>query len=140
MSIPVSVLLVFAGWTLGSMALTVGSHRWGRIFAGRSRIADFAEYRVEGPGWYRRSLRAHANCVENLPVYGAVVVAIVATGVEAALLDTLALVLIAARVAQTVVHVALEPTDLAVAVRFTFFFVQLLAMVGMGIHVAFAAG
>ena len=26
-----------------------------------------------GPGWYRRCNRAHLNCVENLPVFGAVV-------------------------------------------------------------------
>jgi uncharacterized MAPEG superfamily protein len=52
-----------------------------------------------------RAMRAHANCVENLPVYAAIVVAIAASGVQSPMLDTLAVVLFAARVLQTVTHV-----------------------------------
>ena len=51
-------------------------------------------------------MRAHANCVENLPVYGAVVVGLVASGIRSPLLDGLAIVLLLARVCQTIVHVA----------------------------------
>lgn len=136
MSIPVLVLLAFAGWTLLSMTLTVGVYRWHRILSGHSRIVAFSEYRIEGRDWYKRALRAHANCVENLPVYGAVVVAIVATGTSAPLLDGLAVVLLVARIAQTSVHIGFPHSDLAATVRFSFFLVQLICMVWMGGYVA----
>ena len=139
MSVPVIVLLVFAGWTMLSMAVTVGSYRWGRILHGHARIGEFSEYRIEGKGWYKRALRAHANCVENLPVYAAIVVAIVATGVSSPVLDVLAVVLIAARVAQTTVHIGWEHSDTVAAVRFTFFFIQFICMLWMGAYVALQA-
>jgi uncharacterized MAPEG superfamily protein len=84
-------------------------------------------------------MRAHANCVENLPVYAAIVVAIAASGVQSPMLDTLAVVLFGARVLQTVTHVAVEQTNTVVGVRFAFFFVQIVCMAGMGILVALRA-
>jgi hypothetical protein len=55
--------------------------------------------------------------------------------VRSSTLDTLAVVLLAARVLQTVTHVAVEQTDVAVAFRFAFYLVQIVCMVGMGIVV-----
>jgi len=72
------------------------------------------------------------NCVENLPVYGALVLVIVASGARGPWLDTLALVFLSARLLQTVTHVGFRLTDLTVTVRFGFFLVQLLCMVWMG--------
>jgi len=46
-------------------------------------------------------------------------------------LNVLAIVLLAARVCQTVTHIAFEQTNVAVGVRFSFFFVQLLSMLAM---------
>ncbi|EON90882.1 hypothetical protein MARLIPOL_15924 [Marinobacter lipolyticus SM19] len=139
MSIPVLVLLAFAGWTLLSMALTVGTYRWFHILSGRNRIAEFSEYRIEGQGWYKRALRAHANCVENLPVYGAIVIAIVATGISSPVLNVLAVILLIARIAQTSVHIGFPHSDLAATVRFLFFFIQLVCMVWMGLYVVVEA-
>lgn len=79
------------------------------------------------------------NCVENLPVYGAIVVCATAIGASSYLLDSLALVFIVARIGQTITHVAFASTDLAASVRFSFFFVQALCMIIMGISVAMAA-
>lgn len=135
MSIPVFVLLAFAGWTSLSMILTVGVYRWHRILSGRSRIAEFSEYRVEGRDWYKRALRAHANCVENLPVYGAVAMAIAVTGISSPLLDVLAVAFLMARIAQTSVHVAFQHSDFAATVRFLLFFLQLVCMTWMGVYV-----
>ena len=84
-------------------------------------------------------MRAHANCVENLPVYGAIVVAIVASGVSSPLLDALAVVLLVARVCQTIVHIVFQPTTKAVGIRFAFFLTQAVCMFSMGICVAFRA-
>ena len=136
MTIPVWVLLLFAGWTLATLLATVGVYRWSRILTRRAALSEFRADEPHGSAWYRRAMRAHANCVENLPVYAAVVVAIVASGARSSTLDTLAVVLLAARVSQTGTHVAFEQTDVVVAIRFAFFFVQLVCMVGMGILVA----
>ena len=76
-------------------------------------------------------MRAHANCLENLPLYTAVVVAIVVTGVRSVALDRLAIVLLAARVCQAIAHIALTPNNFAKTVRFVFFFTQLICKVAM---------
>ena len=139
MPIPVWVLLFFAGWTLATLLATVGVYRWSRILTGRAALSEFRADEPHGSEWYRRAMRAHANCVENLPVYAAIVVVIVASGVRSPMLDRLAVVLLAARVLQTATHVAVRQTDAAVAVRFAFFFTQIVCMAGMGILVALRA-
>jgi uncharacterized MAPEG superfamily protein len=139
MTTPVWVLLLFAGWTLATLLGTVGFYRWSRILTGRAALSDFRADEQQGSDWYRRAMRAHANCVENLPVYAAIVVASVASGVRSPVLDTLAIVLLVARVLQTVTHVAVAQTNAVVGVRFACFFVQVLSMTAMGILVALLA-
>jgi uncharacterized MAPEG superfamily protein len=139
MSIPVWVLLGFAGWTLLTLFFTVGIYRWSRILSRRSDLVDFPGDVPHGKAWYRRAMRAHANCVENLPVYAAIVVAMLAAGVRNPLLDALAIVLLAARVMQTCVHVAFTETNLTVGIRFGFFLTQVACMFAMGGIVAAAA-
>jgi uncharacterized MAPEG superfamily protein len=139
MTIPVWVLLLFAGWTLATLLATVGVYRWSRILTGRAALSEFRADEQHGSEWYRRAMRAHANCVENLPVYAAIVVAIAASGVRSPTLDTLAVVLLVARALQTVTHVAVEQTDAAVGVRFAFYFIQIVCMAGMATLVALRA-
>lgn len=139
MSIPVWVLLAFAGWTLLTLLVTVGVYRWSRILTRRADLTDFPADVPHGKAWYRRAMRAHANCVENLPVYAAIVVAMLATGVHSPLLDALAIVLMIARVLQTCVHVAFTETNWTIGIRFTFFLTQIVCMAIMGGIVAFAA-
>lgn len=137
MTVPVAVLLGFGLWTLLALFGSVGIYRWSRILTGRQEIATFRADAPEGEDWYRRAMRAHANCVENLPVYGAIVVALVATGVTSPALDVLAVAVLVGRVLQTSVHIALPQTNAVVSVRFAFFLVQALAMLGMaGVLVA----
>lgn len=139
MSIPVWVLLGFAGWTLILLVGTVGVYRWRRILSGRASISEWRADQAQGNERYRRAMRAHMNCVENLPVYGAVVLAVVATGVSSPLLDWLALTLLGARVIQSLLHIAVEPTELIAGTRFLFYFVQIVCMAWMGIYVALHA-
>lgn len=131
MTVPVAVLLGFALWTLLALFGSVGIYRWSRILTGRQEIATFRADAVEGADWYKRAMRAHANCVENLPVYGAIVVVLVATGITSPILDALAVAVLVGRVLQTSVHIGFPQTNTAVAVRFSFFLVQALAMVAM---------
>ncbi|MGD8316465.1 MAG: MAPEG family protein [Myxococcales bacterium] len=136
MTIPLYVLLAFALWTLFVLGATIGTYRWGHILTGRARFEDYGRYRIEGTGWYARAMRAHANCLENLPIYGAIVLVGVALGAGSPALDVLALILIVARVAQTFVHVAFEQTNVVVAFRSTFYNTQFICMIAMGIMVA----
>jgi uncharacterized MAPEG superfamily protein len=77
-------------------------------------------------------MRAHMNCVENLPVFGALVVAMIATGVQNLLVDALSVVFLLARLGQTLVHIAAPPTNVWTALRFALFCVQVVCMVAIG--------
>jgi hypothetical protein len=79
MNIPVLVLLGFAAWTLLTLIGSVGVYRWSRILTGRASVAEWRADVPQGCEWYQRSMRAHMNCVENLPLFAALVVALMAT-------------------------------------------------------------
>jgi uncharacterized MAPEG superfamily protein len=123
---PELMLVGFAGWTLLLLLATVGIYRFSRIFSGRAGMASFPADRLEGQGWYVRAMRAHANCIENLPVFAVLVYALRAGGVEHPAVDALCAAILAARIVQSLVHVSLVQTDRVVSVRFGFYFVQFL--------------
>ena len=125
MTVPVWMLLGFAAWTILLLLGTVGVYRWSRILTRQGAIRDFRADHIEGRDWYRRAMRAHANCVENLPVFGAIVFALYVSGVNSLTANLVAVVILVARVLQSLVHVCFVETNTAVAVRFTFFFVQI---------------
>ncbi len=134
MTIPMWMLLGFAAWTLMLLTATVGVYRWAKILFRHAAIASFRSDQLEGEDWYRRGTRAHANCVENLPVFGAIVLAISVMGISGPVVDSLCTTILIARVCQSLVHVAHVQTDAFVAVRFSFFSVQLvsfLVLIGM---------
>lgn len=131
MTIPVWMLLGFAVWTLAVLLFSVGVYRWSRILTGRVEIKDFRGDRIEGADWYRRAMRAHANCVENLPVFGALVFALYVSGTSSPAVDALAVLVVAARVCQSVIHVALVQTNVVASARFAFFFVQVICFLGI---------
>jgi uncharacterized MAPEG superfamily protein len=139
MPIPVWVLLGFAAWTLIVLFTTVGVYRWSRILTGRASIAEWRADQQQGSERYRRAIRAHLNCVENLPVYIAIVVASLAAHITSPILDGLAIAILLARICQSLIHVLVEQTNLIAGIRFAFFFVQVLCMMAMGILVALLA-
>jgi uncharacterized MAPEG superfamily protein len=71
----------------------------------------------------QRLARAHANCLEGLPLFGGLMLVALLAG-RSALTDPLAMVLLAARILQSVFHLA-SLSVLAVNLRFTAFAVQL---------------
>lgn len=125
------MLLGFATWTVLLLMGTVGVYRWIEILLGRKRIGAFSSDQVEGGDWYRRSMRAHANCIENLPVFGAIVLALCASGVSGPAVDRLCMAVLAARVVQSTIHVSHVQTDAFVSVRFSLFCVQLGAFLAL---------
>ena len=79
----------------------------------------------------QRLARAHANCLEGLPLFGGLMLIAVVSG-KSALTDPLAFVLLGARIVQSSIHLAsLSPT--AVTLRFSAFAVQM----GIGVYWAF---
>ncbi len=139
MNIPVLVLLGFAAWTLITLFGSIGVYRWSRILTGRASVAEWRADLPQGSDWYRRAMRAHVNCVENLPLYTAIVVALIATGVKSATIDALAIATLAGRVGQTLVHIGLPPTNAAASLRFALFFVQAVCMIAIGVLITLAA-
>jgi uncharacterized MAPEG superfamily protein len=106
----------------------------------RSR-AD-SEWRADeqqGSEWYRRAIRAHMNCVENLPIYTAIVVAMLATSVTSPILDGLAITILVSMICQSSIHLLVEQTNIVAGVRFAFFFGQAICMIAMGILIAISA-
>ncbi len=136
MTIPLWVLLGFAGWTVATLLGIIGVYRWSRILMGRAKLNEFPADIPHGDDWYRRAMRSHANCLENLPIYTALVVVIVATDIHSPFLDALAILLLVARIIQTIIHIGFEQSNVIVGLRFFFFFTQLLSMIGMGIIMA----
>ena len=140
-TVPVWMLLGFAAWTALLLVSTVGIYRWSRIFSGRVAIGSFPADAVGGEEWYRRATRAHANCIENLPVFGAIVLGLFVGNVAGALVDALAITVLVARMCQSLVHVCFVHTNAVAAARFAGFFVQLVCFLWLvGIIVVRLAG
>ncbi|WP_305805339.1 MAPEG family protein [Stenotrophomonas sp. YIM B06876] len=79
----------------------------------------------------QRLARAHANCVESLPVFGGLLLVAIATG-RSSITDLLAYLFLGSRVFQSLVHLA-SPSPAAVTIRFTAFTVQM----AIGLYWAF---
>jgi uncharacterized MAPEG superfamily protein len=126
MNIPQWSLLGFAAWTLLLLMATVGVYRWGNILFAKAGLASFRHDAPEG-GWYQRGTRAHANCIENLPVFGAIVYLITIVDLQGPWVDALCIATLVARVIQSCVHISHEQTNAFVAVRFSFYSVQVVS-------------
>lgn len=129
MTIALYCWLAFAVWTLALLAFTIGVYRWNLILRGARDIHSFrADASEDSPDWYRRATRAHLNCVENLPVFGALVAIASFERLSSPAFDVLACTVVVARVAQSLTHVSFPISARSVAVRFTFFSIQLVCM------------
>jgi uncharacterized MAPEG superfamily protein len=138
MNIPVLVLLGFAAWTLLILIGSIGVYRLSRVLTGRASMAEWRADLPQGSEWYQRAMRAHMNCVENLPIYGAVVVALLATGLRSPLIDGFSLVMLIARIGQTLVHIVPPPTEISASLRFALYCLQIVCITTMGIWAASA--
>ncbi len=132
MTTPVLVLLGFAAWTLLTLFGSIGVYRWSRILTGQASIAEWRADLPQGSEWYQRAMRAHMNCIENLPIYTAIVVALTAMNLRSSVIDQLSIAMLVARIGQTLVHIALPPTNISTSVRFALFFFQAVCMVSIG--------
>jgi uncharacterized MAPEG superfamily protein len=119
-------LLGFVVWTLSVVLFAVGLPRIVAIVRGQAKANSFDASVPHGSERYRRSMRAHANCVENLPIFAALVLLGSLLDMSGDLFQLTAFAVLPARVLQSVAHIA-SGRSRAVSVRFVFFSVQLVA-------------
>jgi uncharacterized MAPEG superfamily protein len=116
-------LLGFTGWTILLVA-TVFLYRGVRFLGGTPINAwPRGAKPTTDPSWMKRLEDAHANCLENLPVFAALVLSAAALGKLDAI-AALAPWVLYARVAQTAAHLS-GVGRLNVLVRASFWSVQL---------------
>jgi uncharacterized MAPEG superfamily protein len=72
----------------------------------------------------QRLSRAHANCLEGLPIFGGLMLLAVVLN-QTAITDSLAYAFLAARLIQSIIHL-ISVSPVAVTLRFTVFAVQML--------------
>jgi uncharacterized MAPEG superfamily protein len=123
MSTPLWCLLGFAAWSI-LLVLSLGAIRVGRVLARQQSANSFPSGVPHGGDRYWRLNRAHLNSVENLPIFGAIVVVGELARVTASSFGLAATIVLVARVAQSTIHIA-SNTNLAVNLRFTAFLTQL---------------
>jgi uncharacterized MAPEG superfamily protein len=118
-----TVLTLLIAWAL--LLVVIMEVLRGRLVAS-GRIAG-NEFRPDNSNlspFMQRLARAHANCIEGLPIFGGLLVVALVTN-RAGVTDSLAPWLLLARIVQSVAHLASRSVP-AVNIRFVAFVLQLL--------------
>jgi len=116
------VLTLLIAWTLLLLVLMEALRSY-LVLTGRARSNEFKPDNSNISPFMQRLARAHANCVESLPVFGGLLVVALATARTGAT-DALAPWLLGARIVQSSIHLA-STSVVAVNARFTAFVVQM---------------
>ena len=119
-------LLSYVSWTL-LLVMSLGGLRSWNVLKGDRAANSFNASGEDLPGLGQRLTRAHANCYENLPLAGAVMLYAIATD-QTALTDGLAYPFLGARILQSVTHI-ISASSTMVLVRFAFYGVQLVILI-----------
>ena len=128
MSPSATALVGFAAWTLVLVSM-IGLLRASAVLAGKRAPNQFDPGGADLSEFSRRLCRAHANCYENLPIFGALIAVALITGQHGAT-DGLAMWFLAARIGQSVVHLV-STSNPAVNIRFALFLAQWFIMATM---------
>jgi uncharacterized MAPEG superfamily protein len=123
MSSPSAVALTaFIAWTLLLLTL-MEVIRSQLVLRGKVPANGFTPDNANLSPFMQRLARAHANCLENLPIFGGLLLIAIVTG-RTSITDPLAYLFLGARVFQSLVHL-ISVSSLAVTVRFTAFALQI---------------
>jgi len=114
-------IIGFAAWALLLLILMEIS-RVTLVSQGKVRSNGFTPDNANLSPFLQRLARAHANCYENLPVFGSLLLAALALDLTE-VTNSLALVFLAARIAQSSIHLY-STSEMSVNIRFAFFLVQ----------------
>ncbi|MFN0183332.1 MAG: MAPEG family protein [Aquabacterium sp.] len=121
MSSTLTALLGFLAWTLFLLTL-MEVLRARLVLVGQVAANGFNPENSNLSPFMQRLARAHANCLEGLPLFGGILLLAAVAG-RTAITDPLAYGLLAARVVQSCIHLA-STSVLAVNARFAAFAVQ----------------
>ena len=116
-----TALLAYVSWSI-LLLVTLGAVRTSLVVGGKRAANSFAPSGDDMDAFGKRLTRAHANCYENLPMAGAVLLYAIATN-QTGLTDGLAYVFLGARISQSIAHL-ISTERLWVTIRFAFFIVQ----------------
>ncbi|RLA47130.1 MAG: MAPEG family protein [Gammaproteobacteria bacterium] len=126
MSAPLVALAGYAGLTL-LLVLTAVSTRVFAIIGGSDiPLNKFSPSGEDLPGFGQRVTRAHLNCVENLPVFAAVVAAAGFSG-QFGIMEGTVMFILYARIAQSTIHLISSALPM-VLIRGSLFSVQVILM------------
>ena len=126
MSSTLLALLGFLAWTLLLLVL-MEAMRVKLVATGEVRANGFNAENSNLSPFMQRLARAHANCLEGLPLFGGIMLVAVVAG-KSAVTDPLAYVFLAARITQSTIHLASISVP-AVNARFAAFTVQMVIAV-----------
>ena len=94
------------------------------VVTGKVAANGFSPDNANLSPFMQRLARAHANCIEGLPIFGGLLAVAMMTS-RTSVTDPLAFWFLGARIAQSIIHlISTSPT--AVTLRFTAFAVQML--------------
>ena len=116
----------FIAWTMFLLVLMEGVRS--KLVLTKARAANsFTPDNASLSPFMQRLARAHANCLEGLPIFGGLMLVALATG-RTAVTDPFAFVLLGARIFQSVIHLT-SLSSAAVTLRFSAFAVQMVIAV-----------
>lgn len=130
MSQTLLALLGFISWAL-SLLVLMEVIRSRLVLAGQVAANGFNPENSNLSPFMQRLARAHANCLEGLPIFGGLMLVAVMAG-KSSFTDPLACILLGARIVQSSIHLA-STSPAAVTARFVAFAVQ----VGIAVYWAF---
>ena len=133
MSASLLALLGFVSWAL-ALLLLMEAIRSKLVLTGAVAANGFNPENSNLSPFMQRLARAHANCLEGLPVFGGLLLVALLAG-KPQITDPLAFVFLAARIVQSLIHLA-SVSPAAVTARFTAFAVQLVVGVYWAIQLA----
>lgn len=126
MASPALCTLVYFAALTGVLAFIYANYRVALVLTGKAAANSWTRgaQTCTDPALVTRIQHAHLNCVENLPIYAAIVLAAYATN-QLAIIDGLACVFLGLRLAQTGVHI-ISTSATAVFIRANFWIAQML--------------
>jgi uncharacterized MAPEG superfamily protein len=117
-----TALVSYAAWYL-LLTLVLAVYRTSLVLSGQRAANSFLPDGSDVSPFARRLTRARDNCYENLPMFTAIALGASISG-KGAVTDPLAMVVVYARIGQSVTHIASTSVP-AVFLRFTFYLVQI---------------
>lgn len=108
-------------WTL-LLLLMLAGYRTYMVMTKQHKSLRFKSDGSDVPDFGYRLTRAHMNCVESFVFIGGLMLVAIATDAMA-ITNGLALILLAARIGQSVVHL-ISISSLFIQIRFVFFLIQ----------------